>query len=158
MKDVSVAIICSPPRIKRLVSSRIFDDDDGNRCSKTGIMDSRFNHNERLNIQCDHVSGRGKGRGGSTLCLPLSCEQEVDEEACIGGGCYYNMNGTNEISSNVLSYEERDEINAREGCDSSSTDMFRRCYPFPFIGMCLLFLFGIGEMLRKIGGNHGGVD
>lgn len=156
MKDVQeVVVISSPPRIKRLVSSRIFDD-DGNRCSTNTIMDSIFDQDGRINIS-SHLGGRGKGTfGSSTLCLPVSFEQEVDEESCTNGGCYYNMNRPNGMLSSALSYREREGMNANGGCVSSSTDMCRRYSPLPFIGMCILFLIGIGEMLRKVGGTHGG--
>lgn len=157
MKDVQVVVISSPPRIKRLVSSRTFDE-DGNRCSKNAIMDSIFDQDGRMNIQ-SNLGGRGKGMfGSSTLSLPLSFEQEVDEEACINGGCYYNMNRPNGMLSSALSYKEREGMNANKGCASSSTDMCRRYTPLPFIGVFILFLVGIGEMLRKAGGTHGGVD
>mmetsp|Transcript_8658 Transcript_8658/g.10942 ORF Transcript_8658/g.10942 Transcript_8658/m.10942 type:complete len:161 (-) Transcript_8658:298-780(-) len=158
MKVKDVPVITSPPRIKRLVPCRSFDD-DGNRVNKTAVMDSLFGLDGGEVFPCD-VGGRRDGRVGTGTSppLPMSYEQqEVDEEACIGGGCYYNMDRPSRMSSNSLSYTQRHDMKARGGC-ASSTDMCRRYYPFPFILMCLLFLFGLGEMLRKVSATPGGTD
>ena len=159
MKVKDVPVITSPPRIKRLVPCRSFDD-DGNRVNKTAVMDSLFGLDGGEVFPCD-VGGRRDGRVGTGTSppLPMSYEQqEVDEEACIGGGCYYNMDRPSRMSSNSLSYKQRRDMKATGGCASSSTDMCRRYYPFPFILMCLLFLFGLGEMLRKVSATPGGAD
>ncbi|KAK1746879.1 hypothetical protein QTG54_002223 [Skeletonema marinoi] len=156
MKVKDVPVITSPPRIKRLVPCRSFDE-EGSRVNKTAVMDSLFGLDGGEVFPCD-VGGRRDGRVG-THCLPMSYErQEVDEEACIGGGCYYNMDRPSGMSSNSLSYKQRRDMKATGGCASSSTDMCRRYYPFPFILMCLLFLFGLGEMLRKVSATPGGAD
>ena len=155
MKE-DVPVIPSPPRIKRLVPCRNFGD-DRNRVGKTVTFDI----DARDDTQCD-VGGRGEGQVGgsvSSLRLPMSFE-EVDEETGIGGGCYYNMSRPHGMSSNTFSYhQQRHAMKVKGGNgSSSSTDICRRYYPFPFIVLCLLFLFGIGEMLRKVGRTHGGVD
>ena len=157
MKE-GVPAISSPPRIKRLVHF-------GNRVGKTGVIDYTFSADERDDdTQCNVVSGRAEGQGGSvsSLRLPMSFEEEVDEEACIGGGCYYNMSRPHGgMPSSKLSYQQRHTMKATGGCDSSSSsiDICRKCHPFPFIIMlCLLFLFGIGELLRKVSRTQGGVD
>ena len=78
MKE-GVPAISSPPRIKRLVHF-------GNRVGKTGVTDYTFTADERDDdTQCNVVSGRAEGQGGSvsSLRLPMSFE-EVDEEVCIG--------------------------------------------------------------------------
>ena len=77
------------PSFKRLVHF-------GNRVGKTRVTDNIFNADERDgDTQCTVVSGRAEGQGGSvsSLRLPMAFE-EVDEEACIGGGRYYNMSST----------------------------------------------------------------
>lgn len=162
MKDVY--IISSPPRTIRLAQCRSFDDDRYNE-NKNAIMESIFDLNPGKNTLRPVVPscfvGRQEGRGGTTFpseeCppLPMSFEQhqeeEEDEEACIGG-YYYNMNRPNNGSS--VSYKQKHELKAQGCCASSSTDICKRIYPFPFVLMCLLFLFGIGEMLRKVGSTH----
>ena len=155
MPTKDVPVISSPPRIKRLLPCRSFGN-DRNRVSKT----ITFDIDARDDTQCD-VGARGEGQvgdSGSSLRLPMSFE-EVDEETGIGGGCYYNMSRPHGMSSNTLSYQQRYVMKEKGGSDSStSTDMCRRYYPFPFIILCILFLFGIGEMLRKVSRTHGGVD
>ena len=74
MKE-GVPAISSPPRIKRLVHF-------GHRDDKTGVTDYTFTADERDDdTQCNVVSGRAEGQGGSvsSLRLPMSFE-EVDEE------------------------------------------------------------------------------
>ena len=85
MKE-GVPAISSPPQIKRLLHF-------GNRVGKTGVTDYTFTADERDDdTQCNVVSGRAEVQGGSvsSLRLPMSFE-EIDEDVCIGGGCYYNM-------------------------------------------------------------------
>lgn len=158
MKDVQpvISAISSPPQITRLASCH---DDFNNNL----ILHSLFYLEEEAapkNTQ-RFVGGRGEGRGrdDGTLFqsslepypLPMSYEQEADdEEACIGG-CYYKMmDGYGGVSSST----------AVSNASSSSTHMCKRLYPFPFVLlMCLLFLFGIGEMLRKVSSiHHDGVE
>ena len=184
MKATDEPAILSPPRIKRVAQCRHALHNDWNRSrSNFEVIESIFRgedvpcYQEEVDVNTRERSLNDSSTTSGMVFPPLSVPpfpmtferqrqqpQEVDEEARIGvGGCYYyNMDRKHSSSSTTIpswSWEHKHATNTRarrNQCISSISEVCKKLYPFPFILMCAFLLFGIGEMLRRVGAIHGG--
>jgi hypothetical protein len=141
--------IQSPPEVVRLFRCK--------NASFGDVFDVDAPHpNEILSVQVSCSDSDNRGGDGSTSCsYPEAHHSTVDydEETGIVVGCYYSMDGPITSSSSLSKHE----VNKKEGGGVSSSlsspcDTCKQIVPFPFvfIFLCVLFLLGIGEMLREV--------
>lgn len=142
--------IQSPPEVVRLFRCK--------NASFGDVFDVDAPHpNEILSVQVSCSDSDNRGGGGTTSCsYPETHHPTVDydEETGIVVGRYYSMDGPITSSSSL----SKNNVNKKEGgvvssslsspCDTCKQQIVP--FPFVFIFLCVLFLLGIGEMLREV--------
>lgn len=140
--------IQSPPEVVRLFRCK--------NASFGDVFDVEPHPNEIQSVQVSCSDSHNRGGGGSTSrTYPEAHHSTVDydEETGIVVGCYYSMDGPIPSSSSL----SKNEVDKKKGVAVSSSlsspcDTCKQIVPFPFvfIFLCVLFLLGIGEMLREV--------
>lgn len=147
MKEAQAQGIQSPPEVVRLFRCK--------NASFGDVFDVDAPHpNEIISVQVSDSDNRGGGGGPTSCSYPETHHPTVDydEETGIVVGRYYSMDGPITSSSSL----SKNNVNKKEGVVSSSLsspcDTCKHIVPFPFvfIFLCVLFLLGIGEMLREV--------
>lgn len=140
--------IQSPPEVVRLFRCK--------NASFGDVFDVDAPHpNETLSVQVSCSDSDNRGGGGPTSCsYPEAHHSTVDydEETGIVVGCYYSMDGPITSSSSLSKNVDKKEGGGVSSSLSSPCDTCKQIVPFPFvfIFLCVLFLLGIGEMLREV--------
>ena len=143
--------IQSPPEVVRLFRCK--------NASFGDVFDVDAPHpNEILSVQvsCSDSDNRGGGGGPTSCSYPGAHHSTVDydEETGIVVGRYYSMDGpitsSSSLSKKIVDKKEGGGVSPSlsSPCDTCKQQIVP--FPFVFIFLCVLFLLGIGEMLREV--------